>query len=58
MVAAVDTGGILLMKLFLVYLLGMFMFGLLSRRRQKTKFAIILGVCLLVCCGYYFLNQI
>jgi hypothetical protein len=46
------------MKLFLVYLLGMFMFGLLSRRRQKTKFAIILGVCLLVCFGYYFLNQI
>jgi len=46
------------MKLFLVYLLGMFVFGLLSRRRKKTKLAIILGGCLLVCFGYFFLNQI
>ncbi len=45
------------MKLLLVYLLGMFLFGLLSRRRQK-RFALILGVCFLVIFGYYFLDQI
>jgi|GEM_PF-3766422 len=45
------------MKLFLVYLLGMFLFGLLSRRRQQ-RFILILGVCLLVIFSYYFLNQI
>lgn len=46
------------MKLLLVYLLGMFVLGFLCRRRRKGKFAIVLGACLLVCLGYYFLNQI
>jgi len=46
------------MKLFLAYLLGVFALGLLSRRRRKRKFAVVLGACLLVCFGYYFLNQI
>jgi len=46
------------MNLFLAYLLTMFALGLWERPRSASKFAIILGVCLLVCLAYYFLNQI
>lgn len=47
------------MKLFFLYVLGSFIYGVVGARHpRKKKLIYILGFGLIVCFGYYFLNMI
>jgi biotin transporter BioY len=47
------------MKLFVSFILGSFMVGVLTRRKpKKMQIKILIGICLFVCIGYFFLHQI
>ena len=47
------------MKLFVLYILGSFMIGVVVWRRPwATRVKILVGLCLFVCIGYYFFHQI
>jgi len=47
------------MKLFVLFILGSFMIGVLMRRKPKsTQIKILIGMSLFVCIGYFFLHQI
>lgn len=47
------------MKLFVLYILSSFIIGVVVWRRPlATRAKILVGLCLFVCIGYYFLHQI
>lgn len=47
------------MKLWVLYVLGSFMVGVLVwRKPARTRIQILIGMCLFICFGYFFLNQI
>lgn len=47
------------MKLFLLFILGSFMLGILIwRAKWGTRAKIVAGLSAFVCVGYFFLNQI
>lgn len=47
------------MKLFVFFILGSFTIGVLLRRKPKSmQVKILIGMCLFVCIGYFFLHQI
>lgn len=46
------------MKVFLAYLVGMFLFGFFSRPLRRSDRIVVLGTCVAVCIAYFFLNQI
>ena len=46
------------MKLFIAFLVGSFMVGIVIREKPKYRMVIIAGIIVFVCIGYYFLKQV
>jgi len=46
------------MKLFLFFLVGVFVFGLFGPQKGNQMFLILFAISLFVAFGYFFLNQI
>jgi hypothetical protein len=46
------------MKLFILFLVLCLLIGILPRMQMRKRVLMVIGLCFMVCIGYYFFHQI